>query len=258
MLIHGTLFTLSAILTAIVYGGCEHLSFWWLLPILLGGYALLAVLTLTGTWLFAIATKHTGPTAARRVFYLLVSHVTEWFSLLCGVRVKVTGREKLPTDTPFLLVGNHLSNLDPLVTTTALRGWELPFVSKPENFRIPFAGQIMKNASFLPIDRENPRNAVTTIKQAAANIAERKLNMGIYPEGTRNKSGEGLLPFHNGSLKIATSAKCPIAVVTIRYEKHAAHVKVVDVLDADYVATNRTDAIGEKVYRLIADDLGIE
>ncbi len=234
------------------------LSWWWLLPLFIGAYILLAVLTLTAAWLFAIATKHSAPSRARRLFYRYVSHITAWLSLLCGVRVRSEGVDKLPTDTPFLLVGNHLSNLDPLVTIAALRSWELPFVSKPENFKIPFAGAIMKQAAFLAIDRENPRNAVTTIKQAAANITERRLNMGIYPEGTRNKSGIGLLPFHNGSLKIATAAKCPIAVVTIQYKNRVAHVKVVEVLDAAYVAANRTDAISERVHSLIAQDLGIE
>ncbi len=258
MLLNAVFCAVTAVSTAVLYSAVDTLSLWWLLPILLGGYIVCALLELTGLLLFAIATKSSPPCAARRLFYHLVSPTAEWLCLLCGKRVCVTGTEKLPTDAPFLLVSNHLSNLDPLVTMTALRGWELPFVSKPENFNIPFAGAIMKNAGFLPIDRENPRNAVTTIKQAAANITERGLNMGIYPEGTRNKSGEGLLPFHNGSLKIATSAKCPIAVATLRYEKRVAYVNVVDILDADYVKSNRTDAIGEKVYALIAQDLGIE
>jgi 1-acyl-sn-glycerol-3-phosphate acyltransferase len=175
--------------------------------------------------------------------------------------VHISGVDKLPKTTPFLLVCNHLSNLDPLVTLAALRGFDLAFVSKPENFKIPLAGPIMRNASFLPIDRENPRNAVSTIKQAAKQIAERSLCMGIYPEGTRNKTKEKLLPFHNGSFKIATTAKCPIAVLTLRYEKGTlphtrhAHLQVIEVLNADYVSENRTDAIGARVLSLIENNL---
>ncbi len=258
MLIHLILCTLAVSGVTILYATISSLSWWLLLPLLLVAYLVLAVLELTAVLLCAIATKNAGPTKARRCFYRLVAHTTAWLSLLCGKHIRATGMEKLPTDTPFLLVSNHLSNLDPLVTIAALRGWELPFVSKPENFRIPFAGAIMRQAAFLAIDRENARNAVTTIKQAIANITTRKLNMGIYPEGTRNKSGKGLLPFHNGSLKIATGAKCPLAVVSLRYEKHTAYVHIIDVLDAAYVAANRTDAISEKVHSLITQDLGIE
>ncbi len=259
MLIQGLLLAIAGISTAVLYGTAgDTLSLWWLLPILVGAYATLAILELTGLLLFAIATKRSAPSKARRLFYRICSHTAEWICLLCGTHVTVEGTDKLPTGSPFLLVSNHLSNLDPLVTMAALRGWELPFVSKPENFKIPFAGAIMKNAGFLPIDRENPRNAVASIKQAATNITTRELNMGIYTEGTRNKNRVGLLPFHNGSLKIATTAKCPIAVATLRYEKRTAHIKIVNVLDAAYVTANRTDAIGEKVYQLIAQDLGIE
>ncbi len=259
MLLHGLLFALAAVGTAALYGALGGaLSFWWLLPILVGFYVVLGVLELAGLLLWSLTMRDAAPSRTRRLFYRVCSVTADWFSILCGKRVRVEGTEKLPTDTPFLLVSNHLALLDPLVTMAALRGWELPFVSKPENFRIPIAGPIMKNAGFLPIDRENPRNAVATIKQAAANITTRKLNMGIYPEGTRNKNAEGLLTFHNGSLKIATTAKCPLVVATLRYEKHTARVRIVEVLDATYVAANRTDALGERVYQLIATDLGVE
>ncbi len=263
MRIHCFLCGISTLLTVGIIAGLS-LSWWWLLPLFILGYVVLAVLELTTVWIFACATKNAGPTRARRALYQLIAHTTTWLSLLCGIRICANGLDKLPTDRPFLLVSNHLSNLDPLVTIAVLRGWELPFVSKPENFNIPFAGPIMRAAAFLPIDRENPRNAVATIKQAAATISERQLNMGIYPEGTRNKSGVGLLPFHHGSLKIATTAKCPIVVAALRYEKAAfpyrrtAHVHIIDTLDAAFVAANRTDTLTEQVQTLIAQQLVTE
>ncbi len=264
MLLHGILCTLTAVMTIVSVLVCPFLTWWWLLPLLLVYYLGFAILELTALWLLACATRHAGPTPARRFLYRVISRTAAWISLLCGVTIQVSRSENLPTDKAFLLVSNHLSNLDPLVTMGALYGWELPFISKPENFKIPVAGPIMRVAGFLPIDRENPRNAVATIKKASATIAERQLCMGIYPEGTRNKNGEGLLPFHNGSLKIATNAKCPIVVVTLRYEpatfpyRRRAHVRVVGTLDAATVQANRTDALTEQVRTLIAQDLGIE
>lgn len=261
MLINILLWILSAAVAAVLYALIPALSLRWLPLLLVGGYAAGAVLELTLLLLWSCFMKTAMPSRARRIFYRVISHTAEWVVLLCGTRARVTGGDRLPKDTPFLLVSNHLSNLDPLVKMAALRGWELPFVSKPENFKIPLAGPIMRNASFLPIDRENPRNAVTTIKTAAQHIAERGLCMGIYPEGTRNKSGKGLLPFHNGSFKIATSAKCPVAVLTLRYEKgrfpyhRVARVRVVEMLDADYIAANRTDAISERARAIIENDL---
>ncbi len=261
MLIQFILCGLSVTVTAVLYTVIPSLSLWWLLPLLVGGYAVSFLLLVLTTVIFSCFTRDTMPSGARRVFYRLVAHLAEWACLLCGIRVHTDGTDRLPQDRPFLLVGNHLSNLDPLVALAALRGFETAFVSKPENFKIPVIGSVMRNAAFLPIDRENPRNAVATIKKAAELITARGLCIGIYPEGTRNKSGEGLLPFHNGSFKIATTAKCPVAVLTLRYEKGAfpyrriARIRVVETLDADYIAANRTDTISERARTIIEDDL---
>lgn len=247
--------------TAAIYAIVPTLSLWWLLPLLIVGYAAAFLLMVLTVLITSRCTRGAMPCAARRFMYLFLSHIGELASHLCGMRVTAEGLDRLPTDRPFLIVGNHLSNLDPLVALAALRGFEVPFVSKPENFKIPAVGTVMRNAAFLSIDRENPRNAVTTIKTAAAHITERALCVGIYPEGTRNKTGDGLLPFHNGSFKIATTAKCPVAVMTVRYDKgrfpyrkHAI-IRILEVLDADYIAAHRTDAISERAREIMENDL---
>ncbi len=261
MLLHLLFCGVSVAASAVLFAAVPSISLWWLPLTLVGGYAAAFLLLVLVTVVFSCIVRNTKPSGARRAFYRLISHLAEWACMLCGMRVAAEGVDRLPTDRPFLLVGNHLSNIDPLVALAALRGYETAFVSKPENFKIPVVGFVMRNAAFLPIDRENPRNAVSTIKTAAQQITARGLCMGIYPEGTRNKTGEGLLPFHNGSFKIATTAKCPVAVLTVRYEKGAfpyrrvARVRVVESFNADYVAANRTDAISERTRTIIEENL---
>ena len=263
MLINGILCVLSLVGTTLLYQFWPIFPLWWLPLLFIIGYVLLGILELLGVLLFSQFIYQAKDTGCRRLFYRLISYTAEWVLLLCGMRCTIDGDKKLPENTPFLLVGNHLSNFDPLVTIAVLRDVSLAFVSKPENFKIPIAGLIMRNAAFLPIDRENPRNAVSTIKIAAQQITQRQLCMAIYPEGTRNKSGIGLLPFHHGSFKIATTAKCPVAILTIRYEKATfpfrkkAYIRVVDMLDEGYVTANRTDAISEQVKKRIENDLGL-
>ncbi len=261
MLIHG-IFLVTAIggATALCLA-VPALSLWWLLPLAVGGYAALAVLLILGTLTLSFpAPKMTGK-ATRRRYYRFLSLAAAWVMVLCGVRVRLHDADKLPTDRPFLLVANHLSNLDPLVTIAALRRWPLSFVSKPENFRIPVVGTILRNSAFLAIDRENPRRAVETIRAAAGLITDKELCVGIYPEGTRNKTGEGLLPFHNGSFKIATMAKCPVAVLTVRYGKgpfpyfRHADLTVVGVMDDAFVCNNRTDILSDTAREWIEKDL---
>ena len=129
--------------------------------------------------------------------------------------------------------------------------------------KIPVIGSVLERLCFLAIDRENARNAVTTIKRSAELIKDVGLSVGIYPEGTRSKDGN-LLPFHAGSFKIAKLAGCPVAVVTIRYEKSGllpwnkrVYLQVVDVMDEAFVAENNTAAMSERAEAAIREDLGL-
>ena len=132
------------------------------------------------------------------------------------MRIHTSGIEKLQKER-FLIVSNHLSAFDPIVTVWALRRTPTAFITKPENLRIPMAGPMIYRANYLPIDREDPRAAMKTVQTAAALLKNDVVSVGVYPEGTRNRTPEaGLLPFHNGVFKIAQKAEAPLAVAVIR------------------------------------------
>lgn len=177
---------------------------------------------------------------------------------LCRIRVHISGIEKIPKDTKVLFVSNHRSNFDPIVTWHALKKWKIAFVSKPGNFKIPFFGRIIRKCCFLPIDRENPRNALITVNKAAKLLRAKEVSIGIYPEGTRSKDGE-LLPFHNGVFKIAQKADTPVVVLSIvgteqiakRTPFRASDVYL-DVLEVfSDIKETKTELIGTSVRRLI-------
>ena len=94
--------------------------------------------------------------------------------LYTNVKVHIEGKEKIPKDQRFLVVANHLSNYDPISILYALRKHTIVFISKPENFNIPFAGPIMHKAGFMPIDRDHVKNAIVTIDGTSA------LPKGLY------------------------------------------------------------------------------
>lgn len=175
---------------------------------------------------------------------------------LLHIRIEIKGMEKLPEKGRFLLVCNHRSNFDPILTWQILRKYNLAFVSKPENFNIPIFGRFIRRCCFLVIDRENPRNALVTIDKAAKLLEEDEVNVAIYPEGTRSKECK-LLPFHNGVFKIAQKARVPIVVAAIEgteqihknWYARATHVRftVLETIPASFAAENRTAAIGQRV-----------
>lgn len=149
-----------------------------------------------------------------RFYRALLNSATALALKLTGIHLHVKGMEKLPEGQKILFVGNHVSNFDPIVTWYAFRKWDIGYISKPENFKIPVFGRIIRKCCFLPIDRQNPRKAITTINYAAELLKEQKVSIGVYPEGTRSKSG-GLLPFHSGVFKIAQKAESAVAVVYV-------------------------------------------
>lgn len=133
----------------------------------------------------------------------------------CNVRAHISGEELLPEGERFLLVCNHRSGFDPLVMMDKLRKHNIAFISKPSNMSIPIGGRLSYGAGFLPIDRENNRNALKTINTAADYLEKDICSMGIFPEGTRTKDGK-LHDFHAGSFKIAQKAGAPVVIACVR------------------------------------------
>lgn len=247
--------------TALLWSG--GMAPWWLLPVWLGCFiatALLYVALLFGS-LYLFLPKGNPSPRTRRVGQWCIKSLMRWLLVMLGVRVTVKGSDKLP-DTPYLLVSNHRSAFDPITSLAAIQS-PLVFVAKPGVLKIPILGPLLERLCFQAIDRENARNAVTTIKRSAELIKDVGLCVGIYPEGTRSKDGI-LLPFHAGSFKIAKMANCPVAVVSVRYEKRGllpwnkrTHLQVVDVMDEAFVADSNTATMSERAEKALREDLGL-
>ena len=195
------------------------------------------------------------------LFYrFLLDSATAAAMKLLRIRVHVSGMDKIPKNTKVLFVCNHRSNFDPIVTWYALKKWKIAFVSKPENFKVPFFGRIIRKCCFLPIDRKNPKKAIVTINKAAKLLKKQEVSVGIYPEGTRSKSCQ-LLPFHNGVFKIAQKAEAPIVVLCITgtqkiskrtpFQYTDVYLDVLDVFPTQGVKETKTEMIGTAVRHLI-------
>jgi len=199
-----------------------------------------------------------------RFYRFILDSATAAAMKLLRIRVHISGIEKIPKDEKVLFVSNHRSNFDPIVTWYALKKWKIAFVSKPENFKVPFFGRIIRKCCFLPIDRENPRKAIVTINKAAKLLKEQEVSIGIYPEGTRSKSCQ-LLPFHNGVFKIAQKAHSPIVVLSICGTEEIAkqtpftptdvYLDVLEVFPGENIKEMKTEIIGMMVRHLIATNI---
>ncbi len=199
-----------------------------------------------------------------RYFRYMTISTVDAIIKIARVRVKVTGKELLPTDRRFMLVSNHLSRFDPMICMAKLHKTPLMFVSKPENFKIPIAGAYVHKCKFLSIDRENPRNALSTLNTCAELLKSGELSVGIYPEGTRSKTGE-LGEFHDGVFKIARDSKAPIVVMTLHgpenipknfpWRSTRVEMRIVRVIEPEEYAGMRMGPISAMVRDIIQQDL---
>lgn len=182
-----------------------------------------------------------------------------------GVRYKISGEEKFPETGNFLFISNHRSNYDPIIQWTVFKRYKLSFISKKENFKIPFYGRIIHRCCFMPIDRKSPRKAMETVNRAAKLLIETGNSVGVYPEGKRSKEGR-LLPFHAGVLKVAQKAGKPVVVSTIegtenifrnikRFRKTVVTIKILETIDAEKVRELKTSELSEYCEALMKKEL---
>jgi 1-acyl-sn-glycerol-3-phosphate acyltransferase len=130
-----------------------------------------------------------------------------------GVRVRVDGRERLPSDGGAILVANHQSNFDIFALLSALPV-SIRFVAKQELSKIPLLAQAMRSAGHVFIDRTDRRASVRQMREAAARVREEGLFLGLFPEGTRSRDGR-LGSFKKGSFVLAIETGLPIVPIAL-------------------------------------------
>lgn len=128
-----------------------------------------------------------------------------------GSKVRVIGQENIP-EGAVLVISNHQSNFDiPLLV--GYLGKPIGFVAKKELAKIPIMSTWMKRIHCVFIDRQNNRQAIKALAEAA-NSLKAGHSLVIFPEGTRSKKST-MGPFKKGSLRLAEKSGVPILPVTI-------------------------------------------
>ena len=193
--------------------------------ILVVGFLILSIPILFLEWLIGKWNPRFRDLSSLRIVQFMFKLILR----VAGTKVTVIGEEQVPTDIPVLYIGNHRSFFDILVTYSRcpdLTG----YVAKISMEKIPLLSLWMKRLYCLFLDRENIKEGLKTILTGIDQI-KRGISMCIFPEGTRNKGDELLLlPFKEGSFKMAEKTGCPIILMSINntaeiFENHFPKVK---------------------------------
>lgn len=145
----------------------------------------------------------------------IIQAIFRFLLRIAGTKITVIGEENVPKDTPVLYIGNHRSYFDILLTYSRCP-IRTGYIAKKEMLRYPLLSNWMKYLHCLFLDRKDIKQGLKTILAAAEKVKS-GISICIFPEGTRNREPdeENLLPFHEGSFKIATKANCPIIPIAL-------------------------------------------
>lgn len=248
-------FVALALIASVMYVRMAGFVVWKTLLLFAGCFVALNLLYVLVLGIGAMFVGTTKPVAKQSAFCRAgCIGVSALLSGYCFMRSHVTGLDKLPDAERFLLVCNHRSMFDPLIVLDKLRRFNVAFISKPSNMRIPIAGRIAYGAGFLPVDREDNRKALVSIRTAADYLSRGLCSMAVYPEGTRSRTGE-LLPFHAGSFKIAQKAGVPLVIAAVRNTERVVknilrggtdvYLDILEVLPAEKVRSMSTIELAE-------------
>jgi len=134
---------------------------------------------------------------------------------LFRIRSKIEGMEIFNTlkGKNFIIVANHQSSLDMFVILEATPH-KTTFLAKKELLFAPVFGFAAWLFGIVFIDRAHSKSARNVMDKTAKLICDQKLNLWIFPEGTRSQTGT-LLPFKKGAFHLAQQAQIPIVPIVI-------------------------------------------
>lgn len=110
--------------------------------------------------------------------------VSSALRLIWGLEVE--GLEYVPEEGPLIVASNHAAIVDGAIAAVSVapkRYW-LP-LTKQEAYRLPVIGWFLRRVGTIPIDRRGDVQAL----RAALDVLQSGGCLGIFPEGTRSKTG---------------------------------------------------------------------
>jgi len=125
-------------------------------------------------------------------------------------RVEVRGIDNVPLSGGALICPNHVSVLDSFIVPSALPR-RITYVGKAEYMDSWKTRVLFPAMGMIPIDRSGGDSSKAAL-DAAAGVLERGELFGIYPEGTRSRTGK-LYKGHTGAARLALRTGCPIVPV---------------------------------------------
>ncbi len=187
------------------------------------------------------------------------ARIFSWVTLkIIGLRVEVDGKQYLKSSQPCIYIANHQSNMD-MATFGGIYPQRTVVIGKKEVRWMPFFGLFFMAAGNILIDRQNQVKALAGLARATEIIKKKSVSIWIFPEGTRNRTGEGLLPFKRGAFHMAIQAGVPLVPIVSGPIRPFIHfkgghlkggvlkIKVLPPIETSGVAASQVEVLAQEV-----------
>ena len=261
---------LMSLLTGLFTGAFHELSRLWIFPVsFVAIFIVQYVVFFVFLWLWSLTVDTSKPQEKESPFCRFLTRQAIALVVPRLMKIHTTGTEKIPKNGRFLLVSNHLFDLDPVVFLKCFPKSQLTFVSKRENKNIFMISKFMHKLICPFINRENDRDALKSILRCIQILKDDLASIVVFPEGYIHKSDRKLHRFRNGVFKIAQRAKVPIVVCTLKNTQHIkanlrrlkrthVHMDLLAVIQPEQFQEMTTVELGEQIYTMMAQHLGPE
>ncbi len=140
-----------------------------------------------------------------------------WIKLLLkilGIKIILKNIKKVDFNKKFVLISNHLSNLDGPVLVSYLP-INIRVMIKHSAKKLPIMGKMMETVDFVFVDRSSMRSSMKALDDTIDKINNKGYSFLIFPEGTRSKTGK-LQKFKRGGFIIPMKTNIPILPVKLK------------------------------------------
>lgn len=142
-------------------------------------------------------------------FYQFAVHMIKFIFHLFNGKPQVHGLENIPENEPVIIASTHRSMTDPFLIADVIYPKVVSFMAKDSLFKQKWLAFILTKGNVFPVNREKP--STTTIKHAVNVLNKEKMNLGIFPSGSRHSA-----EIKGGTAFIQKLSKATIVPVAIQ------------------------------------------
>ena len=166
-------------------------------------------------------------------------------------RPEFEGRDNIPKSGGVILAGNHTNNLDAAIMLAGCKRI-VHMLAKKELFKSKISNRFFRSMGCIPVDRKiHDENA----KSEAIEVLKNNEVIGIFPEGTVNRTNDIIMPFKYGAVSFAMKTGAYIVPFTItgKYKLFRKSIKIT--YGKPYKVTDDLETENEKLMNIIKNML---